>query len=102
MPHRPECKFLGYVKVEILTHHPRRWTWSVCKDVNHTPVLVAKGPLSCAQSAWDAGSKALKALERDLVTGDTAVPTTLLPPPLIRQHRGSQRRSRKACFGIQL
>lgn len=61
-----DLKFLGYVKVEILTHHPRRWIWKVCKDFNHVPVLVARAPLSCAESAWAAGSKALKALERGL------------------------------------
>lgn len=64
MPRASEHQFLGYVKVEILTHHPRQWTWKVCKDASHLPVLAAKTPLSCAESAWDAGNKALKALEQ--------------------------------------
>lgn len=70
MSRGPEQKFLGYVKVEILTHHPRRWTWKVCKDMNHAPVLVAKAPSSCAESAWSAGSKALQALEHGWITED--------------------------------
>jgi hypothetical protein len=65
-------KFLGYVKVEILTHHPRQWTWKVCKHTNQFPVLSAKIPLSCAESAWDAGSKALRALEQGKIVARTA------------------------------
>jgi hypothetical protein len=64
-------KFSGYVKVEILTHHPRQWTWKVCKETNHAPVLVAKTPLSCAESAWSAGSKALKLYEHGCITEDS-------------------------------
>jgi hypothetical protein len=65
-------KFLGYVKVEILTHHPRQWTWKVCKHASHLPVLSAKVPLSCAESAWDAGNKALKALEQSKIAARSA------------------------------
>jgi hypothetical protein len=64
MPRGPEWNFVGYVKVEILTHHPRQWTWKVCKHATRLPVLAAKTPLSCAESAWAAGSKALQALEQ--------------------------------------
>ena len=70
MSRGPNDKFLGYVKVEILTHHPRRWVWRVCKDINHMPVLEAKAPLTCAESAWSAGNKALHALEHGWITED--------------------------------
>ena len=63
---RPGCGFLGYVKVEILSHHPRRWVWKVCKDGTQSCVLAAEAPLSCAESAWDAGTKTLKLLEQGL------------------------------------
>ena len=72
MPRESECNFIGYVKVEILTHHPRQWTWKVCKHATRLPVLAAKAPLSCAESAWAAGSKALQALEQGGITLNAA------------------------------
>jgi hypothetical protein len=59
-----ERKFFGYVRVEIVSHHPRRWIWSVCRDGTHSAVMVARTPLFCAESAWEAGRNALAALEK--------------------------------------
>jgi len=69
MANEPKIKFFGYVKVEILTRYPRRWIWKVCRDTNDLPVVAAETPLSCAESAWDAGRKILVALEH----GETEV-----------------------------
>jgi hypothetical protein len=64
MVSKPVRKFSGYVKVEVLSHHPRRWIWSVCRDGTHSAVMVGRTPLFSAESAWDAGRSALAALER--------------------------------------
>jgi hypothetical protein len=66
---RLDCNFIGYVKVEILTHHPRRWTWKVCKRETRLPMVMAKAPLPCAESAWEAGKKALAALQQGKMVG---------------------------------
>jgi hypothetical protein len=52
----------------------------VCKDTNNAPVLAAKSPLSCAESAWSAGSKALKLYEHGCITED-AVRLDVTPAP---------------------
>jgi hypothetical protein len=64
MAYESESKFFGYVKIEVLTHYPPQWTWKVCKHITDSPVVVAEAPLSSSESAWDAGRKALIALEQ--------------------------------------
>lgn len=63
MPNNTKAELFAYVKVEILTHHPRRWIWKVCKHSDARPVMTAQVPMVCAESAWDAGRKALMALD---------------------------------------
>jgi hypothetical protein len=82
------------VKVELLSNHPRQWTWKVCKDGTHSTVVAAKATLSCAESAWEAGRKALKALEQNIavtVHGDAA---TLDGEVITERERGEIARTR--------
>ncbi len=64
MPRKPDHKFFGYIKVEILSHHPRRWGWTVCKDVADTPLLKSDATFFSAEDAWNTGRSVLAALER--------------------------------------
>jgi len=63
MSRKPECKFLGYVKVEILSHHPRRWGWAVCKDMVDMPLIRSDATFFSAEDAWNTGRSVLAALE---------------------------------------
>ena len=97
---RPRCEFLGYVKVEILSHHPRLWTWKVCKDGTQSCVLAAQAPLSCAESAWDAGKKALKLLEQGLaVTVPSSAAATKRDIVLERRREGVARAKAEGRYG---
>ena len=63
MQQRRECKFFGYVKVEVRSRSPRRWAWSVCLHTDLT-MVVSNNLFICAEDAWRAGSQVLTALEQ--------------------------------------
>ena len=64
MPRKSDNKFGGYVKVEVLFHHPRRWGWTVCKDAADMPMIRSDATFFCAEDAWNTGRSVLAALER--------------------------------------
>ena len=64
MSRASDRKFLGYVKVEVLSHHPRRWGWAVCKDIVDMPLIKSDATFFCAEDAWNTGRSVLAALER--------------------------------------
>lgn len=64
MPRESDRKFFGYVKVEILSHYPRRWGWAVCKDAADIPLIRSDATFFSAEDAWNTGRSVLAALER--------------------------------------
>ena len=64
MSRESNCKFFGYVKVEILSQHPRCWGWAVCKDAADMPLIRSEAAFSSAEDAWNTGKIVLAALER--------------------------------------
>jgi hypothetical protein len=56
-------KFYGYVKVELQSASPRRWTWSVRRDSSDMVAFSSDAPFAHAEDAWTAGNKVLNALE---------------------------------------
>lgn len=68
------CQFYGYVKVDLQSSSPRRWTWSVRRDGSDMIAFSSDAPFAHAEDAWSAGNKVLKALEE----GRLADPRRLL------------------------
>ncbi len=64
--HRP-CKFYGYVKVDLRSTSPRRWSWTVRRDGSDVVVFSSDAPFAHAEDAWAAGNKVLNALEKGTV-----------------------------------
>jgi len=63
MRKRQNCQFFGYVKVELVSHFPRRWGWTVRRDAGDLVTVASDAPFACAEDAWAAGRRALTALE---------------------------------------
>jgi hypothetical protein len=68
------CRFYGYVKVDLHSPSPRRWVWSIRRDGNDMAVFSSDAPFAHAEDAWAAGRKTLIALE----TGSLLDPTRTL------------------------
>jgi hypothetical protein len=64
MKRQRDCKFLGYVKVELQSQSPRRWTWTVRRDTSDMVAFRSDAPYACAEDAWRAGQQVLTALEQ--------------------------------------
>ncbi len=56
--------FFGYVKIELLSQHPRRWGWKVCKEGGEFVVVASQAIFFSAEEAWRVGRKVLVQLER--------------------------------------
>ncbi|MBL6453928.1 hypothetical protein JMJ55_01255 [Belnapia sp. T6] len=56
-------QFHGYVKVELQSRHPRRWTWRIYKEGCDTLTERAERSFCCAEDAWRDGQKVLVMLE---------------------------------------
>jgi hypothetical protein len=57
------CQFYGYVKVDLQSTSPRRWSWSVRRDGSDLVLFSSDAPFAHAEDAWSAGQKVLAALE---------------------------------------
>ena len=68
------CKFYGYVKVDLRSTSPRRWSWSVRRDGSDVVVFSSDAPFAHAEDAWSAGQRVLTSSE----TGALVDPRRLL------------------------
>ena len=57
------CQFFGYVKVDLQSRSPKRWSWTIHRDTGDSVVLRSESLFACAEDAWRAGRKALSAME---------------------------------------
>jgi hypothetical protein len=62
MPPEHDCKFLGHVKVELVSQYPRRWGWTIHRDAGGIAVATSDTPFFSAEEAWQTGRQALAAL----------------------------------------
>ena len=72
MRKKRNCDFYGYVKVELVSQFPRRWSWSVRRDAGDIVTFQSDAPFKCAEDAWAAGRRVLTALENGEMADQSA------------------------------